>query len=122
MGNGNDTHTTHRGDGYKVCYVAKGYTQQHRIDYDKTTAPTARLESLRTILHFVASLNWDIQHFDIWIIPRAEHQAFISSVTSSPPSETRYLRCSSDWFSTARCQAWSTVMASLLSLSGVDQT
>ena len=30
---------------YKVCYVAKGFAQRQGIDYDKTTAPTARLES-----------------------------------------------------------------------------
>jgi hypothetical protein len=30
---------------YKVRYVAKGFAQRQGIDYDKTTAPTARLES-----------------------------------------------------------------------------
>ena len=50
---------------YKVRYVAKGYAQQPGIDFTKTTAPTVRLESLRSILHLAASLRWDIQHFDI---------------------------------------------------------
>ena len=30
---------------YKVHYVAKGFAQREGIDYDKTMAPTARLES-----------------------------------------------------------------------------
>ena len=50
---------------YKVRYVAKGYAQQPGIDFTKTTAPMVHLESLRSILHLAASLQWDIQHFDI---------------------------------------------------------
>ena len=50
---------------YKVRYVAKGYAQQPGIDFTKTTAPTVRLESFRSILHLAASLQWDIQHYDI---------------------------------------------------------
>ena len=50
---------------YKVRYVAKGYAQQPGIDFTKTTAPTARLESFRSLLHLAATLGWDTQHFDI---------------------------------------------------------
>ena len=50
---------------YKVCYIAKGYTQIYGINYDKTTALTARLESFCVLLHLAASLNWDLQQFDI---------------------------------------------------------
>ncbi len=50
---------------YKVCYVAKGFAQIPRIDYDKMTAPTAHLESLRVIAHITASLNWELHQFDI---------------------------------------------------------
>ena len=67
---------------YKVCYVAKGYTQIYGIDYDKTTAPTARLESFRLLLHLAASLNWDLQQFDI-------KTAFLHGVL--PPDETAYM-------------------------------
>ena len=45
--------------------MAKGYAQCYSIDYDKTTTPTVRLESLRAISHIAATLGWDIQHFDI---------------------------------------------------------
>jgi len=65
-----------------VRYVAKGYTQRYGVDYDKTTAPTAQLESFRTLLHLAASLNWDIQHIDV-------KTAFLHGVL--PEDETAYL-------------------------------
>jgi len=50
---------------YKVRYVVKGYAQQPGINFTKTTTPTVCLESFRSILHLAASLQWDIQHYDI---------------------------------------------------------
>ena len=67
---------------YKVRYVAKGYAQQYGIDYDKTTAPTARLESFRAILHIAASLGWELQQFDI-------KTAFLHGIL--PEEETMYM-------------------------------
>lgn len=63
-------------------YVAKGYTQRYGADSDKTTAPTARMESFRALMHLAASLNWDIQHIDI-------KTAFLHGVL--PGDETAYL-------------------------------
>ena len=67
---------------YKVRYVAKGFAQRYRIDYNKTTAPTARLESFRCLLHIAACLDWDIQHVDI-------KTAFLHGVL--PSSETVFM-------------------------------
>jgi hypothetical protein len=67
---------------YKVRYVAKGFAQQYGIDYDKTTAPTVRLESFRAILHLAATLNWDLQHFDV-------KTAFLHGIL--PPDETMFM-------------------------------
>jgi Reverse transcriptase (RNA-dependent DNA polymerase) len=67
---------------YKVRYVAKGYAQRYGIDYEKTTAPTVRLESFRTLLHMTASLGWDLQHFDI-------KTAFLHGVL--PENETMFM-------------------------------
>jgi hypothetical protein len=67
---------------YKVRYVAKGFAQRYRIDYNKTTAPTARLESFRCLLHIAATLDWDIQHVDI-------KTAFLHGVL--PSSETVFM-------------------------------
>jgi hypothetical protein len=59
----------HDNDGniarYKVRYVVKGFAQWYRIDYNETTAPTARLKSFRVLLHIAAVLDWNIQHVDI---------------------------------------------------------
>jgi len=67
---------------YKVRYVAKGYTQCYGVNYDKTTAPTAQMESFHTLMHLAASLNWDIQHIDI-------KMAFLHGIL--PDNETAYL-------------------------------
>ena len=67
---------------YKVRYVAKGFAQRYLIDYEKTTAPTARLESFRALMHIAAVLDWDVQHFDI-------KTAFLHGVL--PESETVFI-------------------------------
>jgi len=67
---------------YKVRYVAKGFAQRQGIDYDKTTAPTARLESFRAIAHLGAALDWDLHQFDI-------KTAFLHGIL--PAEETAYM-------------------------------
>ena len=67
---------------YKVRSVAKGYTQCFGVDYDKTTAPTAHLESFHALLHIGVSLDWDIQQYDI-------KTAFLHGIL--PPSGTMFM-------------------------------
>jgi hypothetical protein len=67
---------------YKVRYVAKGFAQQFGIDYDKTTAPISRLESLRAISHLAAMLDWDLCQFNI-------KTAFLHGIL--PPDETMFM-------------------------------
>ena len=62
--------------------MAKGFAQQPGIDFTKTTAPTTRLKSFRSLLHLAASLGWDVQHFDI-------KTAFLHGVL--PENETAYM-------------------------------
>lgn len=50
---------------YKAHWVVKGYAGVFGQDYTKTTSPTARLESLRVLLHIGASMDWDIQQMDV---------------------------------------------------------
>ena len=39
---------------HKAWLVAKGYVQQHGIDFDEVFAPVARMESIRTLLAVAA--------------------------------------------------------------------
>ena len=45
---------------YKVRLVAKGYTQQHEIDYAEVFAPVARMETIRLMVALVTQRKWII--------------------------------------------------------------
>ena len=94
---------------YKVRYVAKGYTQRYGVDYEKTTAPTARLESFRALLHLGASRDWDIQQYDI-------KTAFLHGVL--PTSETMFME-QPPGFEAPGKQDW--VMKLMKSIYGMKQ-
>ena len=94
---------------YKVRYVAKGFAQRYGIDYDKTTAPTVRLESFRTILHLAATLNWDLKQFDI-------KTAFLHGIL--PEDETMYMEQPPGFASPGK-EEW--VMRLMKSIYGMKQ-
>ena len=94
---------------YKVRYVAKGFAQRYLVDYEKTTAPTARLESFRVLLHIAAVLDWDIQHVDI-------KTAFLHGVL--PENETVFMEQPPGFESPGK-EDW--VMRLLKSLYGMKQ-
>ena len=43
---------------YKVRLVAKGFTQTYRVDFAKTFAPVAKLNTIRVLLSLPANLDW----------------------------------------------------------------
>ncbi|GJU50366.1 retrovirus-related pol polyprotein from transposon TNT 1-94 [Tanacetum coccineum] len=49
----------------KARLVAQGYNQQESIDYDKTYAPVARLESIRILLAYACALDIKLFQMDI---------------------------------------------------------
>ena len=49
----------------KACLVAKGFSQQPRLDYDETFSPVVRYETIRLLLATAALENWDIEALDV---------------------------------------------------------
>lgn len=50
---------------HKAHLVAKGYVQQHGIDFDEVFAPVARMETVRLLLAVAAQEGWDVHHLDV---------------------------------------------------------
>ncbi|KAL9269974.1 Retrovirus-related Pol polyprotein from transposon RE1-like protein [Drosera capensis] len=48
-----------------VRLVARGFTQQHGIDYEKTFSPVAKLNTVRVLVSFVVHRSWLLYYFDI---------------------------------------------------------
>lgn len=49
---------------WKIRLVVRGFEQVYGRDFTSTKSPTARMESLRIILHLAAANNWEIQQID----------------------------------------------------------
>ncbi|KAA0032275.1 Integrase, catalytic core [Cucumis melo var. makuwa] len=50
---------------HKACLVAKGYAQQHGIDFEETFSPIARFETVRIVLALAAQQQWPVYQFDV---------------------------------------------------------
>eukprot|EP00253_Pinus_taeda_P013116 PITA_13116 len=50
---------------YKARFVAQGFSQIERIDYEETFAPVARYSSIRMILALSAQMGWHIHQMDV---------------------------------------------------------
>ena len=53
-----------RADGsverYKACLVARGFSQQYRLDYDETFSPVAKITTTRVLIALAASKSWKL--------------------------------------------------------------
>ncbi|GAA0167155.1 transmembrane signal receptor [Lithospermum erythrorhizon] len=52
-------------DRYKVRLVAKDFTQTYGIDFSKTFAPIAKLNTVRILLSLTVNLEWELHQLDI---------------------------------------------------------
>ena len=50
---------------YKAHLVAKGFTQEYRIDYKETFTPVARISSVHALLVVAAASKWDLFQMDV---------------------------------------------------------
>ena len=57
---------TVKADGhYKAQVVAKGFTQEHGIDYEETFSPVTRYKSIRYLLAHATLEDWEIEAMDV---------------------------------------------------------
>ena len=52
-------------DRYKVRLVAKGFTQEYGIDYEKTFPPVARMTTVCTLISVASIRQWKILQMDV---------------------------------------------------------
>jgi histone deacetylase 1/2 len=61
--------TKHRPDGsidkHKARLVARGFTQQHRIDYGDTFSPVVKPATVRLVLSLAVSRGWSLRQVDV---------------------------------------------------------
>ena len=50
---------------YKSRLVAKGYVQEHGIDFEEVFAPVARIETIRLLFGLAAANGWEIHHLEM---------------------------------------------------------
>lgn len=45
--------------------MAKGYVQEHGIDFDEVYAPVTRIETVRLLLALAAKEKWEVHRLDV---------------------------------------------------------
>jgi hypothetical protein len=48
-----------------VRFVARGFSQQEREDYNEMFSLVARYKSIRAIISLAVSMGWNLHHMDV---------------------------------------------------------
>lgn len=59
------THSDGTLEWYKAYLVAKGYSQEHGVDYDETFAPVTQMKTIRTIILIASVRKWHLFQMDV---------------------------------------------------------
>ena len=49
----------------KACFVAQGYSQMEKVNYDETFAPVAHMESIKILLALACHLKFKLYQMDV---------------------------------------------------------
>ncbi|CAI7789991.1 unnamed protein product [Closterium sp. NIES-54] len=49
---------------FKACYVARGFSQQQRVDYFQSFSPTPKMTTIRVLLHVATQRNYELHSLD----------------------------------------------------------
>lgn len=50
---------------HKARLIAKGYVQEHGVDFDEIFPPVTRLETVRLLLALLAKNGWEVHHLNV---------------------------------------------------------
>jgi hypothetical protein len=50
---------------YKTRLVARGFSQQYRLDYDETFSPVAKITTIRVLLTLAATKDWKLWQMNV---------------------------------------------------------
>jgi hypothetical protein len=53
---------------YMVHFVAKGFAQKERVDYEETFSAMARYSSIRAVMSLATEMGWRVHQMDVKIV------------------------------------------------------
>ena len=113
-------------DRYKARLVARGFSQQHGIDYYETFAPVVRLESLRILLAIAAREDLEVHQMDVvtaYLAGELEEEIYMEPPAGLPNSEGKVCKLLRGLYGLKQsARVWNQRIARELKRSGMRAT